>query len=178
MTLHFFASISEGFSVPPSVFCTYTLCIVPKFLWSLVSALDFIYHFDLIFIFNVKYLDGSFFTWFDQYIIELDWCFHFIMLCAAGEKRTVILQTSYWSCWRVTSSCIYSNCWWSLPEIWEHLYASSGSLYKFEREVSLALISLYGPGMLCRRSLFVLIFYCSFVSWMGLKLKGERSVKY
>ena len=55
----------------------------------------------------------------------------------SGKKSKAVLQTSHWQCWGVAAGCIYSNCWWSLPEIWEHLQAPSGSFYQFERKVCL-----------------------------------------
>lgn len=65
----------------------------------------------------------------------------FIHAYVSGEKWKAVLQTSHWACWGVTSSCLYSNCWWSLPEIWQHLHASPGSLYQFEWKVSLIMMA-------------------------------------
>lgn len=61
-----------------------------------------------------------------------------------GDKSKAVLQTSSWQCWGTAPNCVYSCCWWGLPEIWEHLQASSGSFHKFEREVYISLfICLY-----------------------------------
>lgn len=84
-------------------------------------------------------------------IISVDFCFYslifyywmvrFILylytIVLSGKKRKAILQASYWACWGITPSCIYSNRRWSLPEIWKHLYKSPGSIHKFERKVCL-----------------------------------------
>ena len=54
-----------------------------------------------------------------------------------GEESEAVLQTSNWQCWGVAPSCLHSNGWWGLPEVRQHLQASSGSLHKFEWEVSI-----------------------------------------
>lgn len=67
--------------------------------------------------------------------------FQLCTIMISGEKWKAILQASYWPCRGITPSCIYSYCRWSLPEIWKHIYASTRSFHKFERQVSLMKIS-------------------------------------
>lgn len=59
----------------------------------------------------------------------------FSLLWLTGEEWEAVLQTSHWQCRGIAPDCIYSNCWWGLPEIWKHLQTPSGSLHKSEREV-------------------------------------------
>ena len=59
--------------------------------------------------------------------------------CYTGDEWKAVLQTSSRQCWGTAPNCVYPCCWWGLPEIWEHLQASSGSFHKFEREVHISL---------------------------------------
>jgi len=78
------------------------------------------------------------------------WIECLLVICwVAGEKWKIVLQASAWSCWGVTTSCLYSNSWRSMPEIWEYLHASSGTLYKFEGEVSLSSVALSSSSIFC-----------------------------
>ena len=81
--------------------------------------------------------------------------------CAfAGNERKAFLPTSHWQCGRAAPSGLHPYCWWSLPEIWKYLQASTGSLYQFERKVCfLDYISLY-------RSTSV----CGFFSWKSVNV--------
>lgn len=58
------------------------------------------------------------------------------LICIAGEEWETFLQAPHWQCWGITSCCLHTNCWWSLPKVWFHIYSFSGSLYQLEGEVS------------------------------------------
>lgn len=87
--------------------------------------------------FSFSRFSHSFYLWISELwvtyvtIIALTFILHW----SSGEEREAFLQASDWQCWGITSGCIHTNSWRGLPKVWEHLSASTGSIYQSEREV-------------------------------------------
>lgn len=67
-----------------------------------------------------------------KWIVSYNWL---LLYPFTGEEWEVVLQAPYRSCRRIAPSCLYTNRGWSLPEVWKHLQATTGSIYQFERKV-------------------------------------------
>lgn len=52
-----------------------------------------------------------------------------------GKKWEIVLQVVDRKYWRASPYSLYSNCWWSLSEIWKYFQATSGFIHQFKRQV-------------------------------------------